>query len=222
MLLEIACFNIQSCIIAQKAGADRIEFCSDYNSGGITPTHENIIEARKQIQIPLHIIIRPRKGNFVYSKNEIKKMKEDILFCKSNKINGVVLGILNDQNEIDELACKELIEYTKPMHFTFHRAIDSCKDLNKSVEKLIELGFNSVLTSGGSSDAKSGIEKLKNLQNNFGNKIIIMPGGGIRPENIKLIKQETNCIIFHSSAINLNSKTIDVDIITKLLQAINS
>ena len=200
-VLEIACFNVQSCLIAQQAGADRIEFCADYKAGGITPTVNDILETRKLVRIPLHVIIRPRGGNFVYDNKEIEMMKRDVIFCKKHQIDSVVLGILNSNNTIDLKANKELIELAKPMSVTFHRAVDACSDIEKAMEEIIELGFNKVLTSGGKQNALEGIEVLKKLQKIFGEKISIMPGGGIRSNNLELIKNETRCYEFHSAAL---------------------
>jgi copper homeostasis protein len=105
-LLEIACFNIESCLLAQEAGADRIEFCTDYSLGGITPQHHDILKVKQLLHIPLHIIIRPRGGDFVYSNEEIKTMKNDILFCKANNINGVVFGALTEAKKINKALIK--------------------------------------------------------------------------------------------------------------------
>ena len=200
-VLEIACFNVESCVIAQQAGADRIEFCADYNAGGVTPAPNDILETRKNLQIPLYVIIRPRGGDFVYSSDEIEMMKHEILFCKKHKIDGVVLGVLNSDKTIDLKTNKELAELAKPMSVTFHRAIDECVDIEKAFTEIIQLGFNKVLTSGGKQNAQEGIEVLKNCQTKFGEKITIIPGGGIRSNNIASIKNETQCYEFHSAAL---------------------
>jgi copper homeostasis protein len=217
-VLEIACFNVQSCELAQEAGADRIEFCDNYSLGGITPSQTDIFEVKKLLQIPLHVIIRPRGGNFVYDTEEIEMMKHDILFCKEHNINGVVFGVLNPDNTIDVKANKELVELAKPMSVTFHRAIDECVDIKKALGEIIGLGFNMVLTSGGKQNALEGIETLKNCQEKFGEKITIIPGGGIRSNNIGLIAKETGCIQFHSAALTNSSDIADANEI-KYLQA---
>src|ERR1043165_9673282 len=108
-ILEIACFNLESAIKAQAAGADRIELCEDYKAGGITPNQNLIAETRQLLKIPIHVIIRPRGGNFVYSEIELHHMQKSILFCKENKIDGVVFGVLNSNAEIDQRVCRELI-----------------------------------------------------------------------------------------------------------------
>jgi copper homeostasis protein len=215
-VLEIACFNVQSCALAQEAGADRIEFCDNYSLGGITPSQTDIIEAKKLLHIPLHVIIRPRGRNFVYDTEEIEMMKHDVLFCKEQNINGVVFGVLTPDNTINVKANKELVELAKPMSVTFHRAIDSCENIEKSLEEIIGLGFNKVLTSGGKQNALDGIETLKKCQEEYGEKITIIPGGGIRSNNIGLIAKETGCIQFHSAALTNSSDIVDANEIKNL------
>lgn len=208
-LLEIACFDPESCFIAQQAGADRIEFCSDYNSGGVTPLWDDILKVKERLSIPLHVIIRPREGNFVYSREEIETMKRDILFCKKHQVDGLVFGILTSHHEIDIPANKELIDLCAGLSCTFHRAVDVCPDLEKAVGDIIQLGFHKVLTSGGKANALEGIETLKRLEKKFGEKINIMPGGGIRSHNIGLIAKETQCREFHSAALITNKTSVD-------------
>jgi copper homeostasis protein len=220
MTLEIACFNLESCLIAQKAGANRIEFCHDYSIGGITPAHHEILQARKQIQIPLHVIIRPRAGDYYYNEKEINQMKEDIIFCKENKIDGVVFGILTKENEIAP-ENSELVKLAKPMACNFHRAIDECQDIFKSAEKLIQLGFDRTLTTGTKANALEGKEIIAQLQTKFGNKIKIMPGGGVRATNIASLFP-TNCNEFHSAAITRRNMLCDENEIKKQIQKINS
>lgn len=214
MMLEIACFNIDSCLIAQKAGAHRIEFCTDYEHGGYTPSFQEIGKIRQHIKIPLHVMIR-------FKNEEIKPMEEAIWFCKKFNVDGVVFGVVKE-NKVDILPCAMLVDMAGNMKCTFHRYIDTCANIDESIEQLIDIGFDSVLTSGGKTNAMEGIDTLAHLQEKYGDKINIIPGGGIRPDNVKLIKQKTNCKIFHSSAMNLNSKTADEAMIKELLHAINS
>ncbi|MBK6521847.1 MAG: copper homeostasis protein CutC [Sphingobacteriaceae bacterium] len=214
MLLEIACFNIESCLIAQKAGAHRIEFCNDYESGGLAPSFQEIAKARQLIKIPLHVIIR-------FKKDEVKLMEEAIWFCKKFKIDGVVFGVLKE-NSIDILSCVKLVELARPMKCTFHRYIDKCLNMNESIEHLIDIGFDNVLTSGGKETALEGMETIAKLQQSYGDKINIIPGGGIRPDNIKQIKQITRCTSFHSAALDTISKNADENTIKELLHVINS
>lgn len=213
-ILEIACFNIESCVLAQKAGADRIELCANYSLGGITPAQNDILAARKILQIPLHIIIRPRGGNFVYSVKEMETMKSDILFCKKHGIDGVVFGILNSNNSININANKELIDFAKPMSVTFHRAIDECANVDNSISDLIELGFNRVLTSGGKQNVLDGVELIALLNKKHKASITILVGGSVRSNSLNQLLQKTDCHEYHSSAIE--SKKINEKEIRKL------
>lgn len=214
--LEIACFNLESCLLAQQSGADRIEFCADYSVGGVTPNHHDILKAREILHTPLHVIIRPRGGIFNYNQSEIDIMKKDIEFCKTNYINGVVFGVLTNDKKINKTINKELVELAGSMSTTFHRAIDECDDIDEAMNDLISLGFNRVLTSGGKSNALEGFKVLKDCQNSFGDKIIIIPGGGIRHNNIKELIQETNCKEYHSAAILNKIEQVDLEEVKQL------
>ena len=220
-LLEIACFSFESCIKAQQFGADRIEFCTRYDLGGITPSDEDIIRVKEQLHIPLHVIIRPRGGNFVYTTEEINEMKRAILFCKNHGIDGVVFGVLNDDYTINHTMNKELVELSKPMSTTFHRAIDDCTNSDEAFKRLIEIGFTRVLTSGAKEKAIEGISQLKMLQHKFGKDIIIMPGGGIRSSNIQKIVSQTQCIEYHSAAITNGAEQLNVSELKNLKMTIN-
>lgn len=200
-LLEVACFGLESCWLAEQAGADRIEFCQDYSTGGLTPLHDGILKLKERLHIPLHVIIRPRSGHFVYSGQELETMRQDIAFCKEAGVNGVVFGILNDEREIDIAACVALVKEAGSMALTFHRAFDACTDLQKSIRDLIDIGFHRVLTSGGKLTALEGIPALKQLQKNYGDDIVVMPGGGIRSSNIHKIIDSTSCHEYHTAAI---------------------
>ncbi len=219
--LEIACFSVEACVEAEKAGADRIEFCADYARGGITPLHEDILKVRSIINIPVHVIIRPRDGSFLYSPEEIKVMKNDILFCKMNGIDAVVFGVLNSFNKIDLIINKELVELAKPMSATFHRAFDECENLETAIIDLINLGFIRVLTSGGKKNTTEGINELKALNKKFGPEIMIIPGGGVRSSSIANLMHETGCMEYHSAAITDNSNFIDIKEIGRLREKIS-
>ena len=214
--LEIACFNLESCLAAQHAGADRIEFCADYSVGGITPNHTDILKAKELLNIPLHVIIRPRGGDFNYSQSEIELMKKDIEFCKTNNIDGVVFGVLTKDQKINNLINKELVVLAENMSTTFHRAIDECNDIQEAMSDVISLGFTRVLTSGGKSNALEGVDVLKDCQRKFGDKIIIIPGGGIRHSNLQELIKETNCKEYHSSAITHKNEEINIEEVKQL------
>lgn len=215
-ILEIACFNIESCLLAQQSGAERIEFCADYSVGGVTPNYHDILKVREILHIPLHVIIRPRGGDFNYSENEIDVMKKDIEFCKANNINGVVFGVLTSDKKINRTINKELVDLAENMSTTFHRAIDECSDIQEAINDIVSLGFKRVLTSGGKLNASEGMDILKDCQNTFREKIIIIPGGGIRHNNLKELIQETNCKEYHSAAILNNSELINTEEVKQL------
>ena len=215
-LLEIACFNIESCLLAQEAGADRIEFCADYSVGGITPNHKDILKVRELLQIPLHVIIRPRGGDFNYSRTEIEIIEKDIEFCKKHHIDGVVFGVLTQNKKIDKHTNKLLVELAGNMSTTFHRAIDECNDLREAMNDIVSIGYKRVLTSGGKKSATEGITILKSLQEEYHENIIIIPGGGIRSSNIKELIQQTQCIEYHSAAITTKTDTVNSEEVKQL------
>lgn len=201
MLLEIACFNLPSCLIAQNAGANRIEFCDNYAIGGITPSEGAIVQARQSLDIDLFVMIRPRGGDFVYTDSEFEQMKAQILFCKKQQCEGVVFGILDANNNIDTQRCKELVELARPLQCTFHRAFDRIENAEKGLEELIFCGFERVLTSGLAKSAMEGTETLQNLVTIAQNRITILVGGGVRSSNITTLMQQIKTTEFHSAAI---------------------
>lgn len=199
--LEIACFNLESALIAQQGGADRIELCDDFSSGGITPNYGTFEAARKLIQIDLLVMIRPRGGNFIYTDAEFEQMKKDIIHLKKMNAGGFVFGILNEDGSINKKQNKELVELATPLPCSFHRAFDVSKDLSKNLEDVIACGFKTILTSGQTKSAVEGIEQLRELVKLSNNRIVIMPGGGVRSSNIELLKEKVQTSYYHSSAI---------------------
>ncbi len=198
--LEIIGFTIQGCLSAQAAGAHRIELCDNEAAGGTTPSYGFIKVARQKISIPLYPIIRPRAGNFCYNEDEVEIMKADVLQCKALGCDGVVLGILDSNGNIDKESCARLIRLAYPMEVTFHRAFDTVADQAKSLEDIIALGCERVLTSGGKANAAEGIANIAALVKQADGRIIIMPGSGIRAANILEVAQKTGATEFHSSA----------------------
>ncbi|HEY8388039.1 MAG TPA: copper homeostasis protein CutC [Parasegetibacter sp.] len=199
-VLEVCCFNVESCFAAYEAGADRIELCGNPAEGGITPGYGTISFIREHIPIKLFPIIRPRGGDFIFSNEEFEVMKRDIRICREMECDGVVVGVLTKGGKIDKARTKELVEIADPMRVTFHRAFDMCDDLFSALEDLIECGCERVLTSGGYFTATEGAEVLKQLVDLAGRHIIVMPGGGIRASNIKELAALTHAREFHSSA----------------------
>lgn len=188
MKVEICANSYESAINAEKAGADRIELCTELAVGGITPSYGLIKKVIEDISIPVNILIRPRSGDFSYSDAEFDIMKQDIMFCKEQGCNGIVSGVLKNNNTIDIPRTKELVEFTKPLSFTFHRAFDWVENPQKAVETLVDLGVQRVLTSGQEITAVSGLKLLKILHQQYGDRLIILPGGGIYEENVVQFK----------------------------------
>ncbi|PTM07733.1 MAG: copper homeostasis protein CutC [Bacteroidetes bacterium] len=189
MLIEICANSYQSAINAQEASAQRIELCSELSVGGITPSYGLLKQVIKELEIPVFVLIRPRSGNFYYVDSEFEIMKHDIQACKDLGCKGIVSGVLNKDNSIDIERTKELIALTKPLEFTFHRAFDCVKNPKKSLEQLIDLGIDRVLTSGQETSAEKGLELLKQLKKQAKGRITILAGGGISAENVIKFKE---------------------------------
>lgn len=207
MIIEVCANSFQSALNATKAGADRIELCAELAVGGITPSHGLIQKVVEELSIKVNVLIRPRSGDFTFSDAEFDVMKRDVLYCKEMGCNGIVSGVLNKDNTIDIERTKELVEVAKPLSFTFHRAFDWVVHPQRAIEELIQLGVSRVLTSGQEPSAINGIELLTALKNKVGDKIIIMPGGGINKNNILQFKNAGFKEI-HFSATKLH-KTIE-------------
>ena len=188
MLLEICANSYQSAKNAQDAGVQRIELCSELSIGGITPSYGLIKQVVTELDIETYVLIRPRSGNFCYSEAEFEIIKKDIQICKDLGCHGIVSGVLNLDNTIDTKRTRELIELSKPLAFTFHRASDIIPNLNEALEQLIELGVDRILTSGQQPKAIDGFETLKELKLQAKDRITILVGSGISSENAKLFK----------------------------------
>lgn len=199
--LEIACFNLESALIAQENGADRIELCSGIKVGGTTPTVAIIENAKQNVSVHLYVMIRPRGGNFVYSDEEFQLMKEDVLKIKTTGVSGFVFGILTNNHTIDIEKNKELVDLAKPIPCTFHRAFDAVENYKKALEDVIECGFSTILTSGTFSNVMEGKNVLRELVIQAKDRITIMPGGGLRSTNISELDELVNANFYHSSAI---------------------
>lgn len=202
MLLEICACNFQSVINAEKAGAHRIELCSELAVGGLTPSFGLLKQTIYNSKIPAFVLIRPRSGNFTYSDSEFEIMKQDIQICKDLGFAGIVSGVLNQDNTVDIRRTNQLIELSRPLAFTFHRAFDWVPNPFEALEQLIELGADRILTSGQANSAEEGIELLKQLKNKAKNRITLLPGGGINAQNANLFK-DNGFTEIHASATSL-------------------
>lgn len=198
--LEICANSVASCLEAQKGGAWRVELCAAIPEGGTTPSYGDIALARELLQIKLHVIIRPRGGDFLYSPLEHRIMLKDIENAHRLGADGVVIGCLTPEGEVDMARNRELMNAAAGMSVTFHRAFDMCRDPYDSLERIIELGCDRLLTSGQQPRAEDGIELLQELVGKAGDRIIIMPGSGVNANNIAKLAKETGAREFHLSA----------------------
>jgi copper homeostasis protein len=200
MILEIAVFNIQSAVVAANAGADRIELCENPADGGTTPSYGTLKIVREKISIPVFPIIRARGGDFFYTDEEFAVMKKDVALCKDLGFEGIVIGLLKKDASIDIEKTKHLVDLAFPMEVTFHRAFDRTKDASQSLEDIIDCGCQRILTSGQVPNAFEGKDLIKKLIEQADGRIIIMPGSGVRSNNIKELAEYTDAIELHSSA----------------------
>ena len=198
-IIEIATSDFASSQSAAKGGADRIELCDNLAEGGTTQSEATIKHCREKLDIQLFPIIRPRGGDFLYSDDEYKIMTNDIRTCKGLNCDGVVIGLLNADGTIDVERTATLVELAYPMEVTFHRAFDRCVDPFVALEQLIEIGCNRILTSGQCATVMEGIELIEKLVKVADERIIIMPGSGVRKENIGEIASRTGVKELHSS-----------------------
>lgn len=201
-VLEICVDSLESLLAAHRGGANRVELCAALTEGGLTPSIGFIQTARKLCpELDIHVMIRPRMGDFLYSQEEKSLMLADIEAIRLLGVQGIVVGALSSRGELDEdflRSVKALVQ--DKLSITFHRAIDVCNNLERAIETLTQLGINRVLTSGGKASALDGADELARLTARFGQQIIIMPGAGIRPDNILQIREVTGAHEFHLSA----------------------
>ncbi len=198
-IIEIATSDFSTTAFAVEGGADRIELCANLTEGGTTPSFATIKKCREVFDVLLYPIIRPRGGDFLYTKDEFEIMMQDVKLCKQLGCDGVVIGILNADGSVDIARTEKLVEAAYPLGVTFHRAFDRCKEPFVALEQLIEIGCERILTSGQKHAAPDGVELIAELNKIADDRIIIMPGSGVRKENIKMLAEKTGCTEFHSS-----------------------
>ena len=198
MRLEVCCDDMQSVKAAIAGGADRVEVCYDLGVGGVTPEFSLVREA-VATGIPVHALIRCRPGNFVYTGRELRLMQASIYIMKGMGVKGVVWGALTEDNEIDWVACMKMAVKSDGLSVTFHRAFDEVRDPAKALEELIELGCDRVLTSGHAQDMVAGKDTLRDLVKQARGRIGILPGGGLKPDNARMIMEYTGVTEIHGS-----------------------
>jgi len=198
-IIEIATSDFATTKSAVEGGADRIELCANLAEGGTTPSYGTIIKCREKFNVSLYPIIRPRGGDFLYSDEEFEIMMKDVALCKQTGCDGIVIGLLQADGSIDIKRTSKLIEAAYPLSVTFHRAFDRCKDPFEAMVQLIKMGCERILTSGQKPTAPEGVELIAELNKRADDRIIIMPGSGVRKENIGTLAEKTGCMEFHSS-----------------------
>ncbi len=198
-LIEIATTDFASTEAAVNGGADRIELCSALSEGGLTPSFGLIKRCREKFALPIFPIIRPRSGDFLYTDDEYNVIKHEVALCKEFGCDGIVIGFLKKDGKVDKKRTAKIVEAAFPMEVTFHRAFDRCLEPFAAMEEIINAGCQRILTSGQKPTAIEGIDLIKELIINASNRIIIMPGSGIKKDNIKVIKEGTGAEEFHAA-----------------------
>jgi copper homeostasis protein len=200
--LEVCANSITSALAAQEGGAVRVELCENLYEGGTTPSHGEILMARKLLHIKLYVLIRPRGGDFLYTDLEYDIMTADVKYSIDAGCDGIVIGILNADGTIDKERCGKLAQLAKQRGagVTFHRAFDMCADMQQALEDIIEMGCERILTSGGKSTAMEGSRIIADLISKADGRIIIMPGSGVSEKNVGDLVQFTGAFEVHASA----------------------
>lgn len=199
-ILEIAAFSLEAALRALAAGADRIEFCENPMEGGTTPSYGSLLLLSQLTKQPIFPIIRPRGGDFLYTDREFQVIQNDLMACKQLGFKGAVIGMLEADGNIDIKRTSALVQAAGTMEISFHRAFDRCKDPFKGLEQLIDLGCKRVLTSGQVPNVGNAIPMIRQLVEQANDRIIILPGSGVRADNIANIVLETRAKEIHSSA----------------------
>lgn len=199
VILEICVDSVESAIAADRGGADRIELCSSLSEGGLTPSAGLISTVRSRVSLGLFVMIRPRAGDFCYSADEFEVMKADIARAIDLGADGVVFGILKPDGAVDIERSKELVEFARPLGVTFHRAFDMSRDLEQSLEEVVQAGADRVLTSGGEQNVELGKKAIAQLCARAGDRIVVMAGSGVNEKNVRQLVMETGVREIHAS-----------------------
>lgn len=198
--LEISANSLGSALAAQAGGADRVELCENLGEGGTTPSYGTLAVARDRLRIPLYVLIRPRGGDFLYEESELAVMRADVEACVRLGCDGVVIGALDAEGEVDSATCRELIAAAGPLGVTFHRAYDAARDQGRALEAAVALGCERILTSGGAASAWDGADRIAALVAQAAGRIGLMAGAGVTAQNIVALAQRAGVNELHASA----------------------
>jgi copper homeostasis protein len=198
-LFELCADSLEAARAAQACGSDRMELCEDLAISGVTPSTALMSAVLREVSIPVHVLVRPRGGDFVYSAAEFEQMRGEIKQAKAAGASGIAVGILFPDCSVDVKRTRELVELARPMKVTFHRAFDEARDQRKALEDVILTGADSLLTSGGAPDVLTGAEQIGRLQRQAGDRLEIMAGGGLRLTNLAEVVRRSGVTCLHGS-----------------------
>ena len=220
MIFECCCQTSEDAMEARRGGASRVELCERLEVGGVTPSRENIRQTVKECGLPVNVLVRPREGNFVYDGEEEQQIIDTINICKSLNVNGIVVGALTPDGDIDIPLMTRIMAAAAPLEVTFHRAFDECRDPRKALEDIIGLGCKRLLTSGQEESAIRGRLLIKELVDQAAGRIIIMPGAGIMPVNILQLARVTGAGEYHGSARGASGRT-DREVVRRIVNLLS-
>src|SRR5271165_892285 len=203
-LFELCATTTDAAGAAQRGGADRIELCANLSVGGVTPDQALLESVLREASIPVHVLIRPRAGDFVYTAEEFKRMMRQIEAAKAAGASGIAMGVLLPNGRVDVVRSRKLVEAARPMRVTFHRAFDETRDIGEALEDVLKSGADCLLTSGGAPDVLAGAASLAHLYREAGTRIQLMAGGGLRLENLAEFVQRTRIRCVHGSLTRQN------------------
>lgn len=220
MLIEICAYDIRSCLVAEKAGANRIELCAGPAEGGVTPSLATYVYSMEQVTIPIYVMVRPRGGNFVYDTHELAIMEREIEYLRSMACKGIVTGAQLPDGALNEQAMRRFREIAYPMPVTCHKVFDTVPDPFAALEFLADAGYDRVLTSGCAPDAEKGAATLQQLVDAAGDRIVVMPGGGIRATNLVSLIAATGATEYHSSGLLPGKDVADLNEVASMTNII--